>query len=202
MPSHDTLHALIRDYREGHKIILNIEHRLMLQMAPDYDGLTLIQKVRRMAPRAGAARTHARTQSTQSTHARRARTHDTTRHNTQHAHTAHTHSTHAQRGARASPSGLLKPLCLLQVEVFKDCKSKTNGEDLKRVLWLKSRNAESWLDRRTNYTRSLATMSMVGYILGLGDRHPSNLLLDRKSGKVLHIDFGDCKTAGLCFVAR
>ncbi|KAI9155947.1 phosphatidylinositol kinase- protein kinase tor1 [Blastocladiella emersonii ATCC 22665] len=35
-------------------------------------------------------------------------------------------------------------------------------------------------------------MSMVGYVLGLGDRHPSNLMLDRFSGKVVHIDFGDC----------
>lgn len=33
---------------------------------------------------------------------------------------------------------------------------------------------------------------MVGYILGLGDRHPGNLMLDRHTGKVLHIDFGDC----------
>ena len=33
---------------------------------------------------------------------------------------------------------------------------------------------------------------MVGYILGLGDRHPSNLMLDRGTGKVIHIDFGDC----------
>jgi FKBP12-rapamycin complex-associated protein len=33
---------------------------------------------------------------------------------------------------------------------------------------------------------------MVGYILGLGDRHPSNLMLDRVTGKVVHIDFGDC----------
>jgi FKBP12-rapamycin complex-associated protein len=36
-------------------------------------------------------------------------------------------------------------------------------------------------------------MSMVGYILGLGDRHPSNLMLERPSGKIIHIDFGDCK---------
>ena len=35
-------------------------------------------------------------------------------------------------------------------------------------------------------------MSMVGYVLGLGDRHPSNLMMDRTSGKVIHIDFGDC----------
>lgn len=33
---------------------------------------------------------------------------------------------------------------------------------------------------------------MVGYILGLGDRHPSNIMLDRFSGKIVHIDFGDC----------
>ena len=33
---------------------------------------------------------------------------------------------------------------------------------------------------------------MVGYILGLGDRHPSNLMLDRISGSIMHVDFGDC----------
>merc|ERR1712157_379961 len=27
---------------------------------------------------------------------------------------------------------------------------------------------------------------------GLGDRHPSNLMLDQISGRILHIDFGDC----------
>jgi FKBP12-rapamycin complex-associated protein len=35
-------------------------------------------------------------------------------------------------------------------------------------------------------------MSMVGYILGLGDRHPSNIMLQRYSGNIVHIDFGDC----------
>lgn len=54
------------------------------------------------------------------------------------------------------------------------------------MLWLKSKNSEAWLERRTCYTRSLAVMSMVGYILGLGDRHPSNLMLDRFTGKVSH----------------
>ena len=79
-----------------------------------------------------------------------------------------------------------------KVEVLQYAFEKTSGQDLYNVLWLKSRNSEAWLDRRTNYTRSLAVMSMVGYILGLGDRHPSNLMLHRITGKVVHIDFGDC----------
>lgn len=118
----DTLHALIKEYRESRRILLNIEHRIMLQMAPDYDNLTLMQKV----------------------------------------------------------------------EVFGYAMDNTTGKDLYRVLWLKSSSSESWLERRTNYTRSLGVMSMVGYILGLGDRHPSNLLLERITGKIVHIDFGDC----------
>ncbi|KAK0063750.1 serine/threonine-protein kinase mTOR-like isoform X1 [Biomphalaria pfeifferi] len=118
----DTIHALIRDYRDKRKILLNIEHRVMLRMAPDYDHLTLMQKV----------------------------------------------------------------------EVFEHALEHTQGDDLSRILWYKSPSSEVWFDRRTNYTRSLAVMSMVGYVLGLGDRHPSNLMLDRISGKIIHIDFGDC----------
>jgi serine/threonine-protein kinase mTOR len=78
------------------------------------------------------------------------------------------------------------------VEVFEYTLSQTPGNDLARLLWLKSPSSEVWFERRTNYTRSLAVMSMVGYILGLGDRHPSNIMLHRVTGKVLHIDFGDC----------
>ena len=83
--------------------------------------------------------------------------------------------------------------CLVnKVEILRYAMDNTYGQDLYKVLWLKSKNSEVWLERRTNYTRSLAVMSMVGYILGLGDRHPSNLMLDRSSGKIVHIDFGDC----------
>lgn len=43
---------------------------------------------------------------------------------------------------------------------------------------------------RLNYTRSVATNSIVGHLLGLGDRHVSNILLDNSTGEVVHIDFG------------
>jgi FKBP12-rapamycin complex-associated protein len=81
-----------------------------------------------------------------------------------------------------------------KVEVFTDALKRVTGRgnDLYEILWLKSTNSEEWLERRTRFTRSLAVMSIVGYILGLGDRHPSNLMLDSLSGRVLHIDFGDC----------
>jgi serine-protein kinase ATM len=47
-----------------------------------------------------------------------------------------------------------------------------------------------WFFLRLNYTRSVATNSIVGHILGLGDRHVSNILLDNTSGEVVHIDLG------------
>ena len=72
---------------DSRKILLNIEHRIMLQMAPDYDHMMLMQKI----------------------------------------------------------------------EVFEYALDNTTGQDLYRVLWLKSRNSEAWLDRRTQYTRTLAT---------------------------------------------
>ena len=81
---------------------------------------------------------------------------------------------------------------LYKVEIFKDSIKDLPGLELNNIIWIKSKNCETWLTRRTNYSRSLAVMSMVGYILGLGDRHPSNLMMSRKTGKIIHIDFGDC----------
>lgn len=126
LPDTDTLHVLIKGYRDQRKILLNIEHRLMLQMAPDYDNMCLMQKI----------------------------------------------------------------------EVFEHALHNTTGQDLYRILWLKSKNSEAWLDRRSNYIRSLAVMSMVGHVLGLGDRHPSNLLLHRSSGMVVYVRFQRYRRTG------
>ena len=118
----DTLHSLIREFREKKKMLLNLEHKIITKLAPNYESLTSIQKV----------------------------------------------------------------------QIFEMAIETSSGNDLAEILWHKSLTAEKWLERRTNYTRSLAVMSMVGYVLGLGDRHPSNLMLDRTNGKIIHVDFGDC----------
>jgi len=47
-----------------------------------------------------------------------------------------------------------------------------------------------WMSRRLSYTRSVAVTSVVGYVLGIGDRHVHNILIDTTKGEVVHIDFG------------
>lgn len=54
----------------------------------------------------------------------------------------------------------------------------------------KHKTPMSWFGMRLNYTRSVATTSIVGHILGLGDRHTSNILIHKGSGEVVHIDLG------------
>ena len=44
---------------------------------------------------------------------------------------------------------------------------------------------------RLTFARSAAVWSMVGHIVGLGDRHGENLLIDTTSGECVHVDF-DC----------
>lgn len=49
---------------------------------------------------------------------------------------------------------------------------------------------DEWYVRRLAYTRSTAAISILGHVLGLGDRHGHNILLDKKTGEVVHIDLG------------
>lgn len=42
---------------------------------------------------------------------------------------------------------------------------------------------------RLAYARTTAVMSMVGYIVGLGDRHGENILFDSSCGDTVHVDF-------------
>ena len=50
-------------------------------------------------------------------------------------------------------------------------------------------DSQAWLTARANYTRTCAVISMAGYIVGLGDRHPMNILYDEKTGDTVHVDF-------------
>ncbi|XP_060928737.1 serine-protein kinase ATM isoform X1 [Limanda limanda] len=47
-----------------------------------------------------------------------------------------------------------------------------------------------WMEKRLAYTRSVATSSIVGYFVGLGDRHNNNILIDEQTAELVHIDLG------------
>lgn len=60
-----------------------------------------------------------------------------------------------------------------------------------RHAFFKSHTVPSlWFDMRLNYSRSVAVMSMIGHIVGLGDRHVSNILMDEVTGELVAIDLG------------
>lgn len=58
-------------------------------------------------------------------------------------------------------------------------------------LWFKSQFADpySWFAAKRNFTRTSAVYSVLGYVLGLGDRHAENVLLNPKTGEVVQVDF-------------
>ncbi|KAK1388251.1 hypothetical protein POM88_016429 [Heracleum sosnowskyi] len=58
-------------------------------------------------------------------------------------------------------------------------------------------HASDWFEKRVAYTRSVEASSMVGYIVGPGDRHSMNILIDQATAEVVHIDLGVAFEQGL-----
>ncbi|TBU16923.1 protein kinase domain-containing protein [Ordospora colligata] len=46
----------------------------------------------------------------------------------------------------------------------------------------------NWLLARNNFTRTYAMMNIVGWFMGLGDRHAENIMFDSKTGDTIHVD--------------
>ena len=51
-------------------------------------------------------------------------------------------------------------------------------------------SSDEWFNSRLSYIISCALNSIVGYLLGLGDRHTQNILIDVKTSELVHIDLG------------
>jgi ataxia telangiectasia mutated family protein len=81
--------------------------------------------------------------------------------------------------------GPYKPLIALYMDIRKRFKPV-----MRHFFTERHKNPITWFATRLNYTRSVATTSIVGHVLGIGDRHPSNMLMDKITGEIIHIDFG------------
>lgn len=89
-------------------------------------------------------------------------------------------------------------------EAMKECQSSTMKERLQAYETIIKKinpvlhlyfsdhflSPDTWYNSRQRYTRGIASSSMVGHILGLGDRHCNNILLEESTGEPVHIDLG------------
>ena len=61
---------------------------------------------------------------------------------------------------------------------------------LARAVSALSVSSEVYLSMRTSFARSLAVLTSCAHVLGIGDRHLDNFLIEKSSGRVVGIDFG------------
>ncbi|GMH56765.1 hypothetical protein TL16_g02213 [Triparma laevis f. inornata] len=82
------------------------------------------------------------------------------------------------------------------MHVYQNLKGRMPANLLSTAMLLSSDSPADFLAKQSRYTRSAATSSILGWVMGLGDRHPANMLLDLETGDVVHIDYGVIFDAG------
>lgn len=82
------------------------------------------------------------------------------------------------------------------VEIYNELHNETPNNLIHKELWCSSVNSYDFWCLTQNFITSNAIMSMIGYILGLGDRHLDNIMLDLTTGEVIHIDYNICFEKG------
>nr|KYP69208.1 Serine/threonine-protein kinase ATR [Cajanus cajan] len=95
-------------------------------------------------------------------------------------------------------------------QIYDQCQGKMPEDDMlkNKILpmfppvfhkWFLTTFSEpaAWFRARVAYAHTTAVWSMVGHIVGLGDRHGENILFDSTSGDCVHVDFSCLFDKGL-----
>jgi phosphatidylinositol kinase/protein kinase (PI-3 family) len=85
----------------------------------------------------------------------------------------------------------------LLLGIYQELLTETPSDLISNEVQSASSSPDDWLQTVNVFARSTAVMSMLGYVIGLGDRHLDNILLDFETGSVVHIDFNVCFGKGL-----
>ncbi|KAI8926183.1 hypothetical protein BC831DRAFT_426088, partial [Entophlyctis helioformis] len=105
------------------------------------------------------------------------------------------HSALVERQIKKTVPRKAWPVDMLRA-VYDELRQETPSDLVARELWSSSQSPTGWLHKSRAFARSAAVMSMVGYVIGLGDRHLDNILVDLERGDVVHIDFNVCFDKG------
>ncbi|MCL7051841.1 hypothetical protein MKW94_026365 [Papaver nudicaule] len=94
--------------------------------------------------------------------------------------------------------------------IYDQCQGKVSEEEMLKTKilplfppvfhkWFLTTFSEpaAWFRARVAYAHTAAVWSMVGHIVGLGDRHGENILFDSTTGDCVHVDFSCLFDKGL-----
>ncbi|VEL20549.1 unnamed protein product, partial [Protopolystoma xenopodis] len=82
-------------------------------------------------------------------------------------------------------------------QVLASLERETPDDLLSRELWASNPlSSSAWWRACCNFSRSNGLSCMLGYLVGLGDRHLDNLLIDFTTGQLIHIDYNVCFDKG------
>lgn len=81
-------------------------------------------------------------------------------------------------------------------QVLEELIKDTPSDLLSKEMWCNSSTPGNWWKSVQFYARSTAVMSIIGYVIGLGDRHLDNVLVNLNTGEVAHIDYNICFEKG------
>ncbi|KAI0503534.1 hypothetical protein KFK09_014468 [Dendrobium nobile] len=81
-------------------------------------------------------------------------------------------------------------------KVLLDLMQETPRLLLWQEMWCGSEGFKDFHSKTRRFSGTLAVMSIVGHVIGLGDRHLDNILMDFITGEVVHIDYNVCFDKG------